>query len=530
MLNSRDAWSKLIISYANNNINFNKTCFNHEQKYEVLDGMSSDGSISNFLQLIKNLLRIENWSDIKNNNIKKINNLINSTNGIGKIEITYKILPIQIDEVDGTDRADEEDNIIIIHCNRGHYYMSHKIKPLTQIEYESSSRSFTQDKEKIIEYLTKKTFSVDNYLWIKWDSELLAEKINDTSIIIELKKKLLDLSFTDQYDSDTRRRIILDVDQNDLFEYFIKKFKDDPKINEFTYKSNDFRFVNELPKLLHLNSEIKDKNQESIDLTPLKNITSIGDGFMNNCIKLKEINLSFLSNITSIGNNFMLGCKVLQEINLSFLSNIVSIGFNFMSNCTELKNINLSGLSNLKSINDNFMFFCANLESINLSSSTNLIFIGKKFMAMCKALKTIDLSGSVNIKSISDEFAIQCIKIVTIKLPLFSNITSIGHSFMWGCESIKNIHLTSLINLKSIGNEFMNYCFSLVSIDLSGLINLESIGNYFMNYCKELKEIDLTPLKNLKSIGDDFLHNCKELKEIDLTPLTNLKSIGDTSW
>jgi hypothetical protein len=44
---------------------------------------------------------------------------------------------------------------------------------------------------------------------------------------------------------------------------------------------------------------------ESINLSPLSNVTSIGNYFVNECNKLESINLSGLSNVTSIGKGLL---------------------------------------------------------------------------------------------------------------------------------------------------------------------------------------------------------------------------------
>jgi hypothetical protein len=63
-LNARDAWSYLIIKYANKNINFLRSCTNESKTFELNAGLAKDNSTSNFFQLIKNLLGIEKWDEI----------------------------------------------------------------------------------------------------------------------------------------------------------------------------------------------------------------------------------------------------------------------------------------------------------------------------------------------------------------------------------------------------------------------------------------------------------------------------------
>eukprot|EP00658_Telonema_sp_P-2_P048214 TRINITY_DN36690_c0_g1_i1.p1 TRINITY_DN36690_c0_g1~~TRINITY_DN36690_c0_g1_i1.p1 ORF type:complete len:124 (+),score=15.25 TRINITY_DN36690_c0_g1_i1:284-655(+) len=81
-----------------------------------------------------------------------------------------------------------------------------------------------------------------------------------------------------------------------------------------------------------------------IDLTPLSNVTTIGDSFIGGMSSLTSIDLSPLCGVTSIGSYFLDTCSSLTSIDLSPLSNVVTIGLFFMPNCTSLKKIDLRPL------------------------------------------------------------------------------------------------------------------------------------------------------------------------------------------
>ena len=510
-LNARDAWSYLIIKYANKNIRFLRQCDGMPPSHEMNSGMSVDGMETNFFQLIKNLLpKVEKWENFENEKITNINNNIDKKSGLGTVEMKYM-----------------ESNVTI-HCDLGHYYME-MIKEEKFYDYTKLS----EKQQHIISILLQKDEikNMDNYLLIKWSSESLVEKISNNLVDVELRKKLLELSLTNQYDSDTRRRIKMDVDDEELFTYFIDKSNNNMKMNEYTFESNDFSFVRKLPLLTHINSVIKNRNITNIDLSPLSNITSIGDGFMVYCSELESIDLSPLSNITSIGYNFMYDCSRLESIDLSGLSNLTSIGNYFMYNCSRLTRIDLSPLSNITSIGNNFMYSCGELRSINLSGLLNLTSIGNGFMNSCTELTSIDLSELSNLTSIGngigDGFMENCIQLRSINLSGLSKATSIGDSFMYNCEELTSIDLSGLSNLTSIGNGFMNSCNKLTSIDLSGLSKVTSIGNGFMNNCLRLKRINLSGLSKVTSIGSSFMFECSRLRTIDLSGLSNLTSIGN---
>ena len=142
------------------------------------------------------------------------------------------------------------------------------------------------------------------------------------------------------------------------FKSIIENHSNNNKINDFTFYSNDFNFIHDLPKLKHLNFYCKDIFIGNFDLSPLSNIVSIGNDFLaggdtklfyiND--KLVEINLISLSNVKIIGNSFLKNRKRIRHINLSSLHNLQSIGDSFLYNCSSLTQINLSNLNKLESI------------------------------------------------------------------------------------------------------------------------------------------------------------------------------------
>jgi hypothetical protein len=187
-LNARDAWSYLIINYANYNLRFDKTCNSTRFGYDLDGGLSLDNKTSNFLQLIKNLLGIEKWEDLENDNIKNIKD--DTQNGIGYITITHYTL-----------------GEFIIHCERGHYYME-KTQENKDIPIDISNLTCEQQ-YKICLLKQNIQPTIENYLHINFSSELLKKTFELSSG--RFKKALFVLSLTNKYDSDLRRRIQIDV-------------------------------------------------------------------------------------------------------------------------------------------------------------------------------------------------------------------------------------------------------------------------------------------------------------------------------
>ena len=498
-LNARDAWSKLIISYANTNLALKKSCKDKNQKFELTSGLALDGQRSNFLQLIKNLLlEIEDFSSIKTSSIESIND--NTTDGFGIIEIEHKIY-------------DE----IVIHCLDGHYYMHFKHN-IEDIEYNH----LEPEKQNILNTLLNKSLDSNNYIDNKFNSELLVEKLNESGELNKecelnnLKEKLFELSITDQYDIYVRRRIYIDVDKgyfNNIVERLNNIEKYIEQLEQYTYYCNDFIFLEKIPLLKHLNVKLQNIDITNIDLKPLSNIVSIGDYFLIECSSLKNIDLTPLSKLESIGDYFLNECSSLIEIKLPKSSKITSIGYNFLSECIMLKNIDLTPLSKLESFEYKFLSKCIMLKNIDLTPLSKLESIGDYFLNECSSLIEINLSQ--NIKSIGNNFLDKCIMLENIDLTPLLNLESIGNRFLYKCNSLKKIDLPPLSNLKSIGDDFLAECIMLENIDLTPLSKLESIGEYFLDGCSHLIEIKCTKKQSEILETNNIMNNYKKITITD---------------
>lgn len=504
-LNSRDAWSKLIIDYASSNINFNKSCSN-TYGFELNSGLSTNDGVSNFFQLIKNLLFIEKWDDLVNDFIEKIEDM--TTGGIGVISILHK-----------------KYGNIVIHCNKSHYHME-------QIKNEKDIidlRLFNKEQKLIIDILLKKNIKISDYMWVNYDSNLMDELLNSQSTTdLNLKFKLFELSITDLFDSDLRRRITLDVESN-FFNDILNILLSNEKCGEYLYSSPDYEFIKKLPALKHLNCKLKNKLISNIDLSPLTQVESIGDGFLSFCYYLSDVDLSSLTQVKSIGNGFLMDCTALSNIDLSSLAQVKSIGNGFLSGCAALSDVNLSSLTQIETIGNEFLFGCRTLTDVDLSPTilTQVKTIGNGFLGHCHGLTSIDLSSLTQVKSIGNKFLFNCVTLSDIDLTSLDKIKSVGDNFLFGCEGLTDIVLTCMTQVESIGNDFLSNCYSLSSIDLSHMTQIKSIGAGFLSHCAALKKIDLTSLTKIKSIDDEFLGHCRNLSSINLSPLTQVKSIGN---
>ena len=232
------------------------------------------------------------------------------------------------------------------------------------------------------------------------------------------------------------------------------------------------------------------ENVKSIKLIRTKDTAiTIGIGFLSNCKNLTSIDLSPLSNITQIGDWFLSGCRNLTTIDLSPLLNVTQIGKYFLYRCSNLTTINLSHLSNVTQIGEFFLYRCLNLTTINLSHLSNVTQIGGGFLYGCTNLTLIDLSSLSNVTQIGGFFLSECINLTTINLSHLSNVTQIGNGFLSFCENLTTINLPHLSNVTQIGNSFLSGCSNLTTIDLSPLSKITQIDNDFLYYCENLTTI-----------------------------------------
>eukprot|EP00760_Papus_ankaliazontas_P028006 PhM_4_TR3474/c1_g2_i1/m.77882 len=76
-----------------------------------------------------------------------------------------------------------------------------------------------------------------------------------------------------------------------------------------------------------------------LDLSPLTNVTKIGNNFLHGCSRLTSLDLSPLANVRHIGSGFLDGCGALTSLDLSPLKNVTQIGVFFLHGCTALTSL-----------------------------------------------------------------------------------------------------------------------------------------------------------------------------------------------
>ena len=495
LLEARDEWSHLVIYHANDKLRFNNTCEDKNGKsigYNIKSGVkTTDGTNSNFFQLLQNLLSEDIKIDTWKKQLSIINPLLtvgdeddmdNETmkTGIGKFTIIYTTFIITF--------------VFVL----GHSYIKIKNIKNENIMYDHLN---TTQQQYMSYLLMDKNYNNDKqYLWIKYTSELLEKKYNNNN-----SYHFLELLSSELINTDTRNRIYINPIKLPEFYKYIKNNE-----NDFAYISNDFKFVDKIPNLRMLYHSFLNKNiKEMPDMSPLKNIETIGHEFANDCKSVTNIDLSGITNLKTIGHEFANKCERLTNINLSGLTKLETIRHKFANKCERLTNIDLSGLTKLETIGHEFANDCKSLTNIDLSGLTKLETIGQEFANDCKSLTNIDLSGLINLKSIGHGFANHCNSLTNIVLSGLTKLEKIGNGFAHDCNSLTNIVLSGLINLKSIGANFASSCKNLTTINLIGLTKLKIIGANFANKCDSLREIIISKdsASHLRSIIKKYVNN-----------------------
>ncbi len=523
-LNARDAWSKLVIDKSQDNINFRENCHG-KYGYDMDGGLTKIENTnptkqkSNLLQMFNNLFKgIEEWTDLASGgNITDINaRNINMKYGTGYMTITNN------SKLTFTVRL----------------YPSHYSIELPKKKDEIKYDHLSQPQKDILDVLLKKNITEKNYIEINFSSDKIVDVfLNDKNP--NVKFGLFELSLTDKYDNDARRRMIIDT-EGALFEK-ISKFGNNEKINNYTFKLfNDFEFVKKLPVLKVLNTTLSDQFNnyvKKIDLTPLLNIEEIGDGFLSGFmgdIIFPEINLTSLENddiplknVHTIGNYFLSENTGITKVDLSFLQKLTKIGNSFLQYSNSVEMVDFSKLTKLTEIGTNFLYHCRKIEEVDLSSSP-LISIGNSFLNECTSLHTVKFNPNPTITNIGKFFMPYCYNLKSVDFRCLENVETIKGYFLEGCENIENVDLSSLIKLSTIEESFLTNCQSLNEIKFNNDANITRVGEMFLFNCYSLQTIDIKCLKNINTIDNLFMSGCTKIVDVqfpDTFPnLTEIKS------
>ena len=484
-LNARDAWSYLIINYANENLICLRTKDNYN--YELNSGLSKDNNKTNFVQLLNNLFKIENLNELKDLNNLKLDlkldleltiNDCNLPGGIGECNIEHTKF-----------------GEYILNFNSGHYYIEKKNKDNKKIEINIKYNN--NYKDNMLSVLYNKNNNNNNN-----NNKLLYNKITNIQNYVNYNNNniFLILSLSSLYNNDEKNKIIIDYNYENIkdimlmFLMFLKSNKNNKNninniniLNEYKYKSDNFNYINELnlTKLNFIFSQIKNLDQlKDLFTSENSSISSI------NILDNNNIFININDKIISIGDNFLLSCFLLQNLTLT-LNKVVSIDDSFLSQCYKLLNLTLN-IDKVESIGNDFLSNCTNLQNLTLNLN-NVQKIGNNFLSNCTNLLNLTLN--------------------------IDKVESIGNDFLSRCNELQNLTL-NINKVESIGNYFLSH-FSKLNKLILNLDKVVYIGDHFLSFYDSLQDLTLK-LDNVKSIDDYFLLKCKSLQNLTLSLNTEI--------
>ncbi len=494
-LNARDAWSKLLTdSVVQNNVNFINTCSTYGYELNAGDSLDKENKKNNLLQLIHNLLPLINtWDDLKNKNIINVNTRDFQGN-LGQIILTTI-----------------SDNKFTIEFMNSHYHIV--LPPEVK---ETNLSHLTSDEKRFINTILQEDIVIDNYLDMDLSNEKLQELIEDQYENLddnEYDKEyyigLFELSLTDKYDSDLRKRIKIG-DSQPMFDHILNTYGSNSNMYDYTYYAYNFEFVARIPGMNKLNC-ILYMSSSNIDFRPLGNIEIIGDYFCNNMVNI-PIDLTPLANVKSIGNNFLDNCHNVKVIFPEIWPNLVNIESGFMSRVMHRQPIITINAPNLQNIGNMFMKD-SNIKNLDLSNLINLSSIGDEFMYGSN-IENISFPETIYITKIANHFMSRS-DIHNLVLPKMPNATTIKAHFLYNCKKLKTVKMSPSAesNITTIGVNAFSNCAELIEIDFTNLSNVSSIKPGFLNACKKIENIDLTPMTKLL-ILDNVMMGCTNLKQV----------------
>jgi hypothetical protein len=275
---------------------------------------------------------------------------------------------------------------------------------------------------------------------------------------------------------------------------------------------------------------------ESVRLSGLGKLRTVGEEFFANCRKLEHVSIEhdipieygkkafyYTTNLhavhglvmhSSLGDDSFAKSGI-REFVLDSRSKLTRVGDSCFSGCKFLKIIDFGSGSRIRTIGNNVAKFAPELRSI-VGLGSSLIKIGESFCKSAEALQRVDLSKCIRLCDFGGDVFKSCRSLFELRLPKFFGRVEIGESFCQDCTLLANLtidgeHGTTLC----IDNYFLYSCENLVEINFGKNVRIvNELGRNFMRECISLIKIDLTPFEDLSSLGANFCHSCSNLRSV----------------
>ena len=226
-------------------------------------------------------------------------------------------------------------------------------------------------------------------------------------------------------------------------------------------------------------------------ITIFTNLQTIPDRFLPESSNLNSVDLSQLSHIRSIGKEFLFECNSLSSVTLP----------------TPRQNQQQQNLL-LQDVSTFFLAGCTGLKRMDafmMSALSNITVIRNFFLYECSGLVEVDLSPLVNVVEVHDHFLSGCAGLTTLNIQMMAQVGG-GVGVGGGGRDEQDQQQQQLSLLPP---------------------SLHKLHRGFLCECRGLRELDLSPLSHFTEIAPYFLANCTGLTTLDLTPLSKVTQLPE---
>ncbi|MDE6441725.1 MAG: leucine-rich repeat domain-containing protein [Clostridia bacterium] len=258
---------------------------------------------------------------------------------------------------------------------------------------------------------------------------------------------------------------------------------------------------------------------KNVDLTPSKNLVSLGENCFSNCISLKQVSLP--ESLTRISSGAFFNCINLSELTIP--ARVSSLGNNVFTQCFKLYEIwNLSSIPNMNILAPN----CLKIHN-SIDSNLDKEYINGYVIAEAGGEHYLLFypEGELNVSLPATAynyrlpnhlfFADAALKSVTVP----SCVCDVGIYTFNNCTSLNRVTFAKDCPIGKIGEYMFNGCVELASAILPDSVS--TIGKNAFYECAKLKTAEFG--SELKEIGDSAFYNCKNLTSAPLNEgLTNI--------
>ncbi len=240
------------------------------------------------------------------------------------------------------------------------------------------------------------------------------------------------------------------------------------------WKCNNLETINNLENFTFRNGCLGGTFQNCYKLTNITigyspEVTKTGDNTFSGCTNLVSVNFGeAFPNMKEIGGSGVFqNCTSLTTLDISSMKNLTSIGKFCFSGCTALKTIISSGVNQegaviipegVTSLGQEVFYNCDNIKYLSLPST--ITYLGPSIIRDSSGLEFVDFNENANAINLDNwgHFS-GCSGLKAVSLP--DGIEIINNRFMVSCSNLQAVYLpANLKQMNTNGNGQGPFCFS----------------------------------------------------------------------